>query len=82
MNNPAVMEKVRGVFQDVFEVPGLRITPETGPGDIEDWDSVAQVKLVLALEEAFDVRFSVNEVAAMKTVGDFVRTISAKRVEN
>ena len=68
------------IFREIFDDPGLNITAATGPGEISDWDSVAQVKLVLAIEEEFGVEFTTEEVAAFRTVGDFEQALAARQV--
>ncbi|MBN1394024.1 MAG: acyl carrier protein [Pirellulales bacterium] len=66
---------IQETFRQVFDDDQLEVTPETGRGDIEDWDSVAQVKLILTLEEEFDVRFTEDEVSESETVGDLLKAI-------
>ena len=63
------------VFRQVFDDDGLIVTPETSPADVANWDSVAQVKLVLSLEEEFGIRFSEDEVSSMRSVGNFLAAI-------
>lgn len=63
------------IFREVFDDPMLEVTPETSPETLEDWDSVAQVKLVLSAEEAFAIRLATDEVAEIRSVGAFVRCI-------
>ena len=70
-----VLLKLRMVFRDVFDDDELEISMATSKGDIEDWDSVAQVKLVLSIQELFGIRFTTEEVSTMKSVGDFADAI-------
>ncbi len=63
------------IFRDVFDEPTLAITAATTPDDLEEWDSVAHVKLVLAVEEAFGIRLATAEVSEIRSVGDFLRAI-------
>ena len=48
--------------------------------DIPDWDSLAQVKIVIALEEEFSIKFTTNEVAEMACVGDLLRALERKGI--
>jgi acyl carrier protein len=66
---------LQNIFREIFDDPQLTITPATSPRDIPIWDSVAQVQLILAVEEHFDVRFTTDEVASLKCVGDYVASI-------
>ena len=67
-----MIDSVQTIFQEIFDDPKLEVLPSTGPHQIADWDSVAQVRIVLALEEAFGTRFTTSEVAEAHTVGDFL----------
>jgi acyl carrier protein len=62
-------------FRQVFDDDRLVVTPETSRGDVADWDSVAQVKLILFLEEELGIRFTEDEMSSIQTVGDFLASI-------
>lgn len=72
----SVINQLNSIFQEVFDDPALVVRPETSPSDIADWDSVAQVKLVLAIEEAFGTRFTTDEVTGLHCVGDFIAALN------
>jgi acyl carrier protein len=73
------LSQLNSIFQEVFDDPGLALKPETGPEEIPDWDSVAQVKLVLAVEDAFGMRFTTEEVASLHCVGDFIHALNKRQ---
>jgi acyl carrier protein len=75
-----MIHELNRIFRDIFDDPALTITPATSAADIAGWDSVAQVKLVLAIEEEFGVEFNIDEVAAFRTVADFEHVIVARHV--
>ena len=66
------------IFQSVFDRPDLAIEDAMTSSDIEGWDSLAQINLVVGAEDAFKVRFQTAEIKALKNVGEFKRLISAK----
>jgi acyl carrier protein len=68
-----LIDSLQSIFREIFDDPDMRIRPSTSPNDIADWDSVAQVKIVLAVEEAFGARFTTGQVAEFHTVGDLLR---------
>ena len=74
----SAIRRLNSIFQEVFDDPALVIRPETSPADIAEWDSVAQVKLVLAIEEAFDARFTTEEVSDLHCAGDFVAALNKR----
>lgn len=81
MDERDVWAKLNLVFQDVFEDDDLEIEvgPETSAEDIEDWDSMTHIQLLVAIEKAFPgVKFSTGEVANMKNVGEMVEAIKHK----
>ena len=71
-------QRVQKVFEKVFEDEGLEITDETSPKTLPKWDSFAQVDIILALEEEFDVKFTTEEVDKLSTVGELKRALIAK----
>lgn len=72
---------LRNIFREVFDDDSMTISAETSRNDIEDWDSVAQVKLVLTIESEFGIRFSTDEVSGIKSVGAFIKAIEKHQGE-
>ncbi len=75
MNERDVYEKLDEVFQDVFDDATIHVTADTTADDIEDWDSLEHITLIAAIEDAFDIKFRMNEVSTMKDVGEMVDII-------
>ena len=73
------LTQLQDVFRNIFEDEALTITRETTAQDIESWDSVQNVTLMLEVETEFGVRFSTSEMAYLKNVGDLVDLIEKKR---
>jgi len=69
------LARLTEVFRDVFDDDSLVVTPETAAGDIEGWDSLMHVTLILNLEKAFKVKFTSTQVASLKNVGDLLKLI-------
>lgn len=74
------IEKLQGVFREVFEDSELAIVPEMTAQDVEEWDSFNHINLVVALEEAFSVVFTGDEIARMRNVGDLVERLQKKGI--
>ena len=68
---------VQRVFRDVFDNEELKLTPAMTQSDVDGWDSVAQVKVLLALESELGIRFETEEVSAIRSVGDLLAAIEA-----
>ncbi len=77
MSEPGT-EQVCDVIADVFGVPREDVGPATVREDILEWDSLGQLNLVLALEEAFDVSFGVDELAELTSVKSIVDRVQEK----
>ncbi len=71
-------DRLQEVFVDVFRDDGIVIARETTAVDVADWDSLMHVSLMLAVEKAFDIRFSSAEVAELETVGELIDLIDTK----
>jgi acyl carrier protein len=70
---------LQDVFRNIFDEEALTISRETTAQDIEAWDSVQNVTLMLEVETEFGVRFSTSEMAYLKNVGDLVDLVEKKR---
>jgi acyl carrier protein len=78
MTQTEVISRLQPIFDDLF-MEKVVLTPELSAADVEEWDSLIQINLSLAVEKAFNIRFRVGEVEATKNVGDFANLI-ARRV--
>lgn len=78
MTEDDIYAKVTDVFRDVFDDDDLVPTADMIAADVEEWDSLSHIRLILSLEQAFGVRFSTVEVGTMQNVGDLVRLVGAK----
>lgn len=73
-----IYERLSGIFQDVFEDDSVVVTPELTAADVPEWDSLSHIRLVLAVQKAFGVKFSAAQTAELKNVGDLVKLIRSK----
>ncbi len=73
-----VLEAVNAVFIDVLGDPGIKLGPATTARDVEDWDSLTHIELVVAIEKRFGVKFTLGEVQALQNVGQMCERIVEK----
>jgi len=66
------------IFVDVFDDDSLVLKPEITADDVDGWDSLSHIRLVISVEKAFGLKFSASEVGKLKNVGEFVDLIKAK----
>ena len=70
------LERLTEIFRDIFEADGLAVVDTLSTSNYDDWDSVAMVRIVMAVESEFGVRFTTDEVAGIKSVADILKKIS------
>lgn len=73
-----ILKKLEVIFKDVFDDEDIVLTNETTASDIEDWDSLAQINLLVAIKKEFKINFDLEEVSQYKNVGDIVEAIEQK----
>ena len=78
MTRKAVYEKLNEVFQDIFDDESILVNDSTTADDIEDWDSLEHINLVVAVEKKFGIKFNMGEVNGMKNVGEMVDIIMSR----
>jgi acyl carrier protein len=75
MEKSEIIERLTTVFSDVLDIDNLTLTDSTKASDIEGWDSLAHVRLMIASEREFGVRFPTNEMSQLKDVGELIDMI-------
>ena len=81
MTEVEVIAKLEQVFRDIFDEEELTINNETTAEDIEDWDSLAHINLVVSIEKEFDVKFALGELQALRNVGGMVDLVIRKSIK-
>jgi acyl carrier protein len=79
-DQPSIFEQLTHVFRDVFDDDELVIDATTTAQDVDGWNSLAHIRLVVSIEKAFKLRFSAAEIGGLKNVGDMVELILLKLV--
>ena len=78
MTREVVFVKLNEVFRDVFEDDDITVNDATTAADIDDWDSLEHINLVNAIEQEFEIKFSMGEIVTMKNVGEMADIILKK----
>ncbi len=73
-----ILKRLEVIFRDVFDDEDIVLTNEITANDIEDWDSLAQINLIVAIRREFKINFDLEEVSKYKNVGDMVDAIKKK----
>lgn len=75
MTREEVFERVNKIFRDVFDDETITVCGDTVSDDIEEWDSLMHIKLIVAIEGEFRFKFNIGEVRKMRNVGEIVNVI-------
>ncbi|HZE93056.1 MAG TPA: acyl carrier protein [Rhizobacter sp.] len=78
MSIDAIYAKLTDIFHDVFDDASIVVQPQLTADDVDEWDSLSHIRLVLAVEKKFGLKFSAAEVGRLKNVGEFVSLIQSK----
>ncbi len=79
MNTP-YLNRIRGIFSDIFQVPLEEVTAQSSPDTIPNWDSLQHLNLVLALEQEFHTQFTPEEIEQLLSVELVAALLDEKRV--
>ena len=79
MDTNQVLQKVQEIFRDVLDNDDIVLNENTVAKDVEEWDSLSHIQLVVALEKHFGVKFTTGEISSWKNVGDMLKAIIAKK---
>ena len=74
-----VLDRVRQVVADQLDEDDVALSMDTIASNVEGWDSLAHVRIMIAVEEEFGVRFDMSEITSLTNVGDLVRLVEAKQ---
>lgn len=78
MNRNEILQKVQEIFRDNFDNQELIINEETTALDIEEWDSLEQINLILLIEKEFNIKMDINETATLGSVREIIDIILKK----
>lgn len=78
MTNQDVLENITDIIRENLDNDDIVLTAETKAEDVDGWDSLAHVRIMVAVEEAFNVRFTTDEITSLKDVGSLIALIQAR----
>lgn len=70
MTADAVLTQLTDVFRDVFDDPSIALTRQTTARNIEEWDSLNQIRLLLACEKKFGIRLKPRDINSLANIGE------------
>jgi acyl carrier protein len=78
MDEPQIYARLTQIFEDVFDEDSIQVTSELSAKDVDGWDSLAHIRLILTIERAFKIKFSTSEIGKLQNVGELVALIKAR----
>lgn len=78
MERNEIFKKLNEIFNDVLDCEDIELEENTSANDIEEWDSLSHIQLIVAIEKAFKIKFTSLEIMKWKNVGEMVDTIEQR----
>lgn len=78
MEKQEILSRVQEIFCDVLDNEDLVLTMTTTASDVEDWDSLTHIQLIVAIEKHFGIKFTSKEILSWANVGEMVDCIASK----
>jgi acyl carrier protein len=78
MPSSEIIQDLQTIFSDVLDLPDLRLTAESNAHNVEGWDSLAHVNLVVAIEKRYKIKFALAELRSLNNVGEMADLIVKK----
>jgi len=75
MKKQDILKKVNEIFIDVLDNEDIVLNETTNSNDIEEWDSLGHIQLIVAIEKAFGIKFKSEDIASWQNVGEMVNRI-------
>ena len=69
--------KIIEIFQDILDIENGKINLNSTPKDIEEWDSIATINIIIAIEDEFGIKFKLKDIQDAKSVKDFLELVKA-----
>jgi len=79
MERKEIFSKLNEIFIDVLDLDEVELTDETSANDIEEWDSLSHIQLIVAIEKSFGIKFTSLEIMKWRNVGELVDSIMSKK---
>jgi acyl carrier protein len=78
MRSSEIIQDLQIIFSDVLDLPDLCLTAESNASNVEGWDSLAHINLVVAIEKRYNIKFALAELRALNNVGEMADLIIKK----
>lgn len=78
MERAEIISQLNDIFEDIIDEGPVSLTDKTTTNDVDGWDSLAHIQLIVAIEKRFDIKFTSDEITSWKDVGEVIDCILTK----
>jgi acyl carrier protein len=78
MDEPQIYARLTEILQDVFDDESIEATPQLTAKQVDGWDSLTHIRLMLTVEKAFKIKFTTSEIGTLENVGGLAVLIRAR----
>lgn len=78
MDNTEILSKLNMIFREELDNEEITLSETTTAEDVEEWDSLSHIQLIVAVEKAFKIRFTSSEIQSWNNVGEMIESIKKK----
>lgn len=78
MTDSELLEKIQDIMRDILDLDDLVISKETSADDVEEWDSLSNINIVVAMEKEFGVKFALGELQQLQNIGEMIDLLHEK----
>jgi acyl carrier protein len=78
MDSAAIVKDIQPIFRDILDLPDLQLTRQSNASNVEGWDSLAHVNIVMAIEKRYKIKIALGELQDLKNVGEMADLIQRK----
>lgn len=79
MDHASIKQEITDIFEEVMDLDDVTLTDDTTANDIEEWDSLSHIRLIIAIERSFGIKFTNAEIENLKKFGDLVALVGRKK---
>lgn len=78
MGRTEILNEVQDIFRDILDNEEIELTDTTTADDIDEWDSLTHIQLIVAIEKYFKIKFTSKEILSWNNVGEMIDCIASK----
>jgi len=78
MEQAEIYSRLTDIFKKVFDDDEIEVTPTLSANDVDGWDSLTHIRLIMTVEKAFKIKFSTSEIGKLENVGSLVKLIETR----